>query len=284
MAALDESTRRPSYWAVLPASVRYDPHIPASAKILYAELSALAESYGYAWPTNDYFERLYGVSERSVIRWLQALEAAGYIRIEGAGTTARKIWCGINPLGMQRPDDRFVGEPSQSAAPTAPPEGEPSRRGGAETTDKNVSGTDKNVSPTLDNKKNKQKRGTNPPKAPQGAREPKTAPTWKPERFEAFWRFYPAIPDGNGRGRRPAKDRAVRAWDKLRADDEELARMGKALTMLKASRQWKEGVGIPYASTWLNSRAWREEVEDLLSAEHPHQETERKEESIEWEN
>ena len=60
--------------------------------------------------------------------------------------------------------------------------------------------------------------------------------------------------------------------------------MGKALTMLKESRQWKEGVGIPYASTWLNSRAWREEIEDLPAAEHPRQETDRKEVIIEWEN
>lgn len=269
---MDESTRRPSYWAVLPASVRYDPDLSSTAKLLYAEISSLTESYGYCWASNDYFMRLYGFkSDKTVTRSLEALEKKGFIRLDGIGTTKRRIWCGINPLagaGMEN-------GPPVALAPT-------DKNVGA--TDKNVGVTDKNVGPTLDNNKIKQKRGTDPPKAPQGAREPKTAPTWKPERFEAFWRFYPAIPDGNGRGRRPAKDRAVRAWDKLRADEEELARMGKALTMLKESRQWKEGVGIPYASTWLNSRAWREEVEDMPAAEHPRQETERKEDNIEWEN
>jgi hypothetical protein len=55
----------------------------------------------------------------------------------------------------------------------------------------------------------------------------------------------------------------VKAWDKLRPDDEEIAAMGRALKALKESRQWREGVGIPYAATWINSRAWRDETEDL---------------------
>ena len=102
-----------------------------------------------------------------------------------------------------------------------------------------------------------------------GACEPKTTPKWKPERFEAFWRYYPAIPDGNGHGRRPAKDRAVRAWDKLRPDDKTLAAMGAALKRQKESRQWRDGVGIPYASTWLNNRRWMDELEDYAPDDEP---------------
>ena len=113
------------------------------------------------------------------------------------------------------------------------------------------------------------KKENDPPKAPQGAEASKSTPKWKPERFEAFWRYYPAIPDGNGRGRRPAKDRAARAWDRLRPDDQTLALMGQALRRQKESRQWREGVGIPYASTWLNRRAWEEELEDLEPSAEP---------------
>ena len=131
--------------------------------------------------------------------------------------------------------------------------------------------------------KNEEQKDENkiPPEAPQGAREPKSAPSWKPERFEAFWRYYPAIPDGNGHGRRPAKDRAARAWDKLRPDDEEIAVMGACLKAQKESRQWRDGVGIPYASTWLNSRAWRDETEDLPT---PAMRADRAvgEEAVEW--
>ena len=251
-----EEQGRPSYWAVLPATVRYDTKLPSSAKLLYAEISALTESYGYCWAPNDYFERLYGITDRTVIRLLQALEKGRYIRIEGGGTTKRRIFCGINPL-----------------ADAAPIEA-PARREQKKTTDKNVTGTDKNVSGTdknvtaIYNKKMDQDNGANPPQPPRGRREARrenqtTAPAWKPERFEAFWRYYPAIPDGNGHGRRPAKARAVKAWDKLRPDDEEIAAMGRALKALKESRQWTEGIGIPYAATWINSRAWRDETEDL---------------------
>ena len=55
----------------------------------------------------------------------------------------------------------------------------------------------------------------------------------------------------------------MRAWDKLRPDDETLAAMAAALKRQKESRQWRDGVGIPYASTWLNGRKWEEETEDL---------------------
>ena len=37
--------------------------------------------------------------------------------------------------------------------------------------------------------------------------------------------------------------------------------MGAALTRQKASDQWQEGVGIPYASTWINQRMWEEDFE-----------------------
>ena len=251
--SLSIETAKPSYWAVLPAAVRYDPKIPASAKLLYAEISALTDGRGFCWASNAYFERLYDLSERTIIRLIRALEAAGYIRIEDAdgGSATRKIYAGVNPI--------------------------------AETPDKNVStprqkcqgGGDKNV--THNRKENKTE--NDPPTAPQGASVSASTPKWKPERFEAFWRYYPAIPDGSGHGRRPAKDRAARAWDKLHADDSEIDLMAAALQRQKASRQWRDGVGIPYASTWLNSRAWREEVEDLRepAADEP-----PREEALPW--
>ena len=97
----------------------------------------------------------------------------------------------------------------------------------------------------------------NPPKAPQGGRRKKnkSAPDWNPERFEAFWNFYPPV-----NGKRPAKDRAINAWDKLRPDDETIARMGRALQREKKSEMWARGIGIPYASTWLNQRRWEDEI------------------------
>ena len=51
---------------------------------------------------------------------------------------------------------------------------------------------------------------------------------------------------------------AVRAWDKLKPDDALIETIGRALQVLKASPAWRDGVGIPYASTFLNGRRWED--------------------------
>ena len=231
-----EAAAKPAFWAVLPAAVRYDGELPPNAKLLYAEISALTDQRGYCYASNEYFMRLYGLGERTIRRLLSELQRRGFVTIADGdgGKDRRKIYAGINPLANnpakngREPGQNFPGNPAKNGP----------------------------------HNKKENKKENNPPIAPQGAGEGK-ALHWKPERFEAFWRYYPAIPDGNGHGRRPAKDRAIRAWDKLRPDEDEIAAMGRALKTLKQSRQWREGVGIPYASTWLNSRAWRDETEDL---------------------
>ena len=77
----------------------------------------------------------------------------------------------------------------------------------------------------------------------------KTTPTWKPERFEGFWAYYPRGENRMG---------AVRAWDKLKPDDALIETIGRALQVLKASPAWRDGVGIPYASTFLNGCRWED--------------------------
>ncbi len=70
-----------NYYAIIPATVRYDKKIPANAKLLYGELTALCNEKGFCWATNSYFAKLYETSERTIQRWLNALKEAGYITI-----------------------------------------------------------------------------------------------------------------------------------------------------------------------------------------------------------
>ncbi len=84
----------PSYFAVIPANVRYDSRLSANEKLLYGEITALANRDGYCWASNSYFAELYGVTVSTVSEWVSALQQAGYVRVSvdrAAGNT-RKIF------------------------------------------------------------------------------------------------------------------------------------------------------------------------------------------------
>lgn len=224
---LSTETAKPSYWAVLPAALRYDPAIPAAAKLLYAEISALTEAKGYCYASNEYFLRLYDMAERTLQRHLKALQDGGYIRIsDGQGGKAlRKIYAGVNPLSAY-PDKNDGVTPTKMTGPPV-----------------------KNV--THNRKENKKE--NDPPVAPQGAGAdyvPKKAPDWKPERFARFWDYYPL---------HKSKQAAIRAWDKLKPSDELLKVIGIALRRQKAACSLAGDEWKLHASTYLNNARWTDE-------------------------
>ncbi len=72
---------QPNYYAVLTANVRYDNRLTDSEKLLYAEITALAESTGICWASNNYFAKLYGVSQVTISRRISKLKEFGYISV-----------------------------------------------------------------------------------------------------------------------------------------------------------------------------------------------------------
>lgn len=68
-----------SYYAIIPANVRYDENLPPNAKLLYGEITALCNSEGYCWASNKYFAEMYGVSPITISRWINLLASKGYI-------------------------------------------------------------------------------------------------------------------------------------------------------------------------------------------------------------
>lgn len=71
-----------SYYAIIPANVRYDSDLPPNAKLLYGEITALCNEKGFCWAGNAYFSELYSKDKSTIARWLKQLEAKGYITRE----------------------------------------------------------------------------------------------------------------------------------------------------------------------------------------------------------
>ena len=73
---------RRSYYAIIPANVRYDKRLPAGAKLLYGEITALCNEKGFCWASNAYFSELYSASKSTISRWVSALNEFGYISVD----------------------------------------------------------------------------------------------------------------------------------------------------------------------------------------------------------
>lgn len=72
---------KPSYYAVLPANVRYDERLRPNAKLLYAEITALCNKDGRCWATNNYFANLYKLHKKTISELVSTLEKLGYLKV-----------------------------------------------------------------------------------------------------------------------------------------------------------------------------------------------------------
>ena len=72
----------PTYYAIIPAEVRYDKDLKDKAKLLYGEISCLSNKNGYCFASNNYFAKLYGVTKDTISKLISDLADKGYISRE----------------------------------------------------------------------------------------------------------------------------------------------------------------------------------------------------------
>lgn len=226
-------------------SIIWDKNLSVMARFSLIAMFSLPDSWDYSVRG---MAVLLGVSKDTMSKYIKELETAGYIKRTQThvekGTFSKSVYILTDTPGdfgneddLPCPKNYDTDEqcPNSSAPVTPAPVKSPQKKR------------------TEEKKRTKQVT----PKAPTGGRrsnEPKEAPDWKPERFAAFWEAYPC-------GK--SKQAAIRAWDKLRPDDDLIRAMALGLKRAMAGEDWQRGIGIPYASTWLNGRRWEDEDKPL---------------------
>lgn len=89
---MEKDALLPNYYAIIPASVRYDKKLSMGTKLLYGELTALSNKFGFCFATNEYLADLYSVDSRTISRWISELNDNGFIMVQMVNLYERKIY------------------------------------------------------------------------------------------------------------------------------------------------------------------------------------------------
>ena len=206
--------------------MRYDKRLSDFARLLYSDITALCNRQGYCSASNGYFAEVFGKSARTISATITSLTKCRYITIEMIRDDATNAVIGRKI---------WVQASAQDAAEKV-----------ADPIEENFHGDrEKLPHPIEENfqyiKENITSINNNP-----------LTPTGESELFNQFWATYP---------KHVAKKPARRAWDKLHADADLLAKILAALEWQKREDSWQREAGrfIPNPATWLNARRWEDE-------------------------
>lgn len=229
------------YYAVIPANIRYDNDLVPNAKLLYGEITALCNSNGYCWATNEYFANLYKVNEKSITRWISDLKSKNYISTnvetfrydDGTIKKIRYIYLNneTNHIDKNVPNhidthiDNFVKNHM----------------------DKNVPYNNTYINTTL--KENNISKDILKENLKNNVYE---------EQFNQFYSSYP----------KKQKKQDTEKWFKKNKPSQELfEKMMNSLEAFKNTEDWKKEKGkfIPQPTSWLNQKRWEDEIETNIN-------------------
>lgn len=87
---------KPNYYAIIPANVRYDKRLKPIERLLYGEITCLANKEGFCFASSNYFAKLYDCSRETISRYISNLSRYGYITISLENNYQRKIFIGCD--------------------------------------------------------------------------------------------------------------------------------------------------------------------------------------------
>lgn len=235
----------PSYFSIIPATVRYSKDLSPNEKLMYSEITALSNKYGYCKALNNYFAELYGVSVKTVSKWISNLEKHGFIerevlRDQSNQVIGRKLYPVFDQGGLpskkSRPSTRKGGDPLHEKA-----EDNNTSMNNTSMNSNNICASgDAGVSEKVDKSKKTKEKDI------QIAKD-----------FEEIWAVYP---------RKIGKKEALRhykAWVKKSKANTKEVMLEKVKTFAKyVLLKGTAKDYIPYGSTWFSSR-----VDDDYSAD-----------------
>lgn len=232
--------QRTGGYTVLPNGILRDPGLSLKTKGLFAIILSLPEDWDYS------VTGLAAVANcgRDAIRTaLGEMERTGYLtrarahgekgKFTGMVYTIRDVAVPLSENPTVADDAPLSGFPTLAEPTSVDPSSE---------------------NPTQLNKERLSKDLITPYSPPQGdkpedkkkQRRPKSVPQWKPERFEAFWAYYPRHED---------RVSAVREWDRLKPPDELIDQIARALLWQTKTPDWP----TPYACRYLKNQRWTDE-------------------------
>lgn len=246
----------PTYYAVIPANVRYDKKIPAGAKLMYGEISALSNAKGYCYASNGYFADLYGCTKQAISKWIRQLKDAGYVHVSYTGSKENRtrivsisgkptyqpqltpLSTTVDPLSTTVDHNNTSNNNTSNNTPYNPPEGE--GVSDPEKTNNKLQQSEAIVSkeqPAHDNED------------PPVAADP---PNPKMEGFSFFWEAY---------GYKVGIQAAKKAWMKKSMDEKR-----KAYSKISEYDNYLEKSGISklHASTYLNQSRYDDDFESAI--------------------
>lgn len=235
---MEKENRTPSYMAYIPSDVRYDKELKPNEKLLFGEISALANQRGHCWATNKYFADLYEVAVETVSRWISHLADKGYIKTsivyQEDGKTIKERRISIN-FYRNADDEDPIDEKIKGI-------------------DQKINrGIDEKINHPIDEKIKENNTSINNTSINNKENIKRKSEEDLKQDFEELWKLYP---------RKRGKEKAYNAYKravKAGATNEEI-RQGILNLIEDIRKNRTEERFIPYGSTFFNGKSWTDDM------------------------